>query len=90
MPAVKRFLLLALALGAAAAAETPPRVLQPVNIMANNTVFVNTMVNADIKRMKAVHKVADSMTFDAKKATATQAQRDAACAAFTLPAGCLD
>lgn len=75
---------------ASALNEIPPRVLPAVNIKGNNSAFVNSMVNAELKRMKAVHKAADSMTFDAKKATATQAQKDAACAAFTLPAGCLD
>lgn len=75
---------------ASALNEIPPRVLPAVNIMGNNTPFVNLIVKTELKRMKAVHKAADSTTFDAKKATATQGQKDAACAAFALPAGCLD
>lgn len=74
---------------AAAAAEVPPRTLPSVNVINTNSGYVNTMVNADLKRMKGAHKAADKNSFNAARDTATQAQKDAACVAFGLAAGCL-
>lgn len=73
----------------AAAAEVPPRVLPSVNIFNGNNSYVNSLVNADLARMKAVHKAADKNSFDSARDTATQAQKDAACVALGLVAGCL-
>lgn len=73
----------------AAAAETPPRILPSVNVINTNSGYVNTMVNADLKRIKDAHKAADRNSFDKAKATASQAQLDAACVALGLAAGCL-
>ena len=73
----------------AAAAETPPRTLPSVNVINSNSGYVNSLVNAELKRMKDVQKTADENSFDKARKTATQAQKDAACVALGLTAGCL-
>lgn len=74
---------------AAAAAEVPPRTLPSVNVMSNNSKYVNSLVNAELARIKTVQKAADKNSFDKARDTATQAQKDAACVALGLTAGCL-
>lgn len=73
----------------AAAAEVPPRTLPTVNVINSTSGYVNTLVNAELKRIKEIQKSADKSSFDKAKDSATTAQKDAACVAIGLAAGCL-
>lgn len=74
---------------AAAAAEAPPRVLPTVVVHATNSPYLLSILAAEFVRIKAAQDAADRVSFDAAKAAATAAQKDAACVALGLAAGCL-
>lgn len=77
------------ALIAAAAAETPPRIIGPVTVYANNGPYLLAVLTAEMIRIRAVHVREDKATYESALAAANQAQKDAVAAALGLPAGTL-
>ena len=74
---------------AAAAAETPPRVIGPVTIYAGNGPYLLAVLTAEMKRIRDVQIREDRVTYESALAAANQTQKDAICATLGLPAGTL-
>lgn len=74
---------------AAAAALVPPRTLPSVAVYATNGPYLLSILAAEFVRIKSTQDAVDRVSFDAAKDAATAAQKDAACVALGLAAGCL-
>ena len=70
---------------AQADAQSPGR----VTIYANNGAWLLDILKAAVTEKLSSQQTADLATWEKTRATATQAQKDAACAALGLAAGCL-
>jgi len=74
---------------AAAAAETPPRILGPVKVYAGNGPYLLAVLTAEMIRIRSIHVREDKAIYEEALASATQEQKDAVAAALGLPAGTL-
>lgn len=74
---------------AAAAAETPPRIIGPVTVYAGNGPYLLAVLAGEMTRIRATQVREDKTTYESALAVASQAQKDQIAAVLGLAPGTL-
>jgi hypothetical protein len=74
---------------AAAAAQTPPKIIPATTVYDDNRTYILSVLVEEFKRIKALQSSTDKRSYETALASATQAQKDTIATTLGLPAGTL-